>query len=124
MHAKKYHSLLLEKRTVDAHGSDIPLLIVDRLLNSFIHGSSSRLHSLSSHFYYYYFPPKFALHPICYPSSLHPSSFSLGYLWKANHFNGLFPLPIFAKKKDKNMLITNFTRYKKIKCLLKSLERI
>jgi hypothetical protein len=47
-------------------------------------------------------------------------------LWKANHHNGSFPLPIFPKRQNKikKDMFTKFTKGKATKCLLQSLERI
>jgi hypothetical protein len=92
MHAQKSHALLLTKRNADGHGSEMPSLIMDRLLDSFIHRSSSKaaLFELSS----------LQTSQVLLASPLLTTTFIvlMGCLWKANHHNGSFPLPILPKK--------------------------
>jgi hypothetical protein len=110
MHAHKSHALLLTKINADGHGSEMPSLIVDNSLtpSSIDLQAGCTLRALIS--------ANFPSSP-CLPldhSSLQPS-FLMGFLWKANHHNGLFPLPIFQKRQNKNknkhyMLITNLQK--------------
>jgi hypothetical protein len=103
MHAQKTHALLLTKRNADFHGSEMPLLIVDRLLDSFVHRSSSRLHSSSSHLCKL---PKFSLSPSI---SLFSTTFIILMccLWKANHHMVCFHFQ-FCQKRQNEMKKNNY----------------
>jgi len=97
------------QNNLDGHGLNMPSLIVDRILESFIHRSSRKKNDSSSHLCKL---PNLSFPPPC---SLQTSILMI-FLWKGNHHNGSFPILIFPKGQNKIK--------KSITCLLQIYKKV